>query len=133
VVLEGQICLGPLSFTDSDVTTSCCACICIQHHNCQVVYRQVQHSECKGSSLYPDSRFLPLQKRPELEARAADLERQSAAIVVPGQSSAQTYEKLRVDIAALEKLIMAEVLRPERCLHFMRPGRLVQVKQWPFF
>jgi hypothetical protein len=74
--------------------------------------------------------FLPLQKRPELEARAADLERQSAAIVVPRQSSAETYEKLRIDIAALEKLIMAEVLRPERCLHFMRPGRLVQVKKW---
>lgn len=83
------------------------------------------------NGICPQTKGTPLvsQKRPKMEAEAAELERQSAAIVVPPPASAESYKKLRIEIAALEKLIMAEVLRPERCLLFMRPGRLIQVRK----
>lgn len=35
------------------------------------------------------------------------------------------YHSLRIKLAQLEKQMMAEVLRPERVLLFMKPGRLV--------
>jgi ATP-dependent RNA helicase DOB1 len=35
------------------------------------------------------------------------------------------YHSLRIKVAQLEKQMMAEVLRPERVLLFLKPGRLV--------
>ena len=35
------------------------------------------------------------------------------------------YHSLRLKVAQLEKQMMAEVLRPERVLLFLKPGRLV--------
>jgi rRNA-processing arch domain len=35
------------------------------------------------------------------------------------------YHKLQLDVAELEKKIMSEIIRPERVLLFLVPGRLV--------
>lgn len=35
------------------------------------------------------------------------------------------YHKLKLEIAQLEKKMMAEITRPERVLYYLLPGRLV--------
>jgi hypothetical protein len=41
------------------------------------------------------------------------------------QDSAAEYHRLRLRIVQLEKQMMSEILRPERILIFLTPGRLV--------
>jgi ATP-dependent RNA helicase DOB1 len=41
------------------------------------------------------------------------------------QASLGEYHALRLKLAELEKKMMVEVLRPERVLIFLQPGRLV--------
>ncbi|KAL2630865.1 hypothetical protein R1flu_015551 [Riccia fluitans] len=65
---------------------------------------------------------------PEQEARVSKLEQEAAEIEATGEESMVEYHKLRLNIARLEKKLMAEVLRPERVLMFLQPGRLVKVR-----
>ena len=41
------------------------------------------------------------------------------------QDSVAEYHRLRLRIVQLEKQMMSEILRPERILIFLTPGRLV--------
>lgn len=43
------------------------------------------------------------------------------------------YHSIRLKLAQLEKQMMAEVLRPERALLFMKPGRLVKYLSFPAY
>lgn len=43
----------------------------------------------------------------------------------PGQTDLAEYHKLGLDISELEKKIMSEMIRPERALLYLVPGRLV--------
>jgi ATP-dependent RNA helicase DOB1 len=45
------------------------------------------------------------------------------------QASLGEYHALRLKLAELEKKMMVEVLRPERVLIFLQPGRLVKVRE----
>jgi hypothetical protein len=36
------------------------------------------------------------------------------------------------DIEEMERILAPALLRPERCMHFLRPGRLVHVREGPF-
>lgn len=49
------------------------------------------------------------------------------------QASMGEYHSIRLKLAQLEKQTMAEVLRPERALLFMKPGRLVQYLSYSLF
>lgn len=49
------------------------------------------------------------------------------------QASMGEYHSIRLKLAQLEKQMMAEVLRPERALLFMKPGRLVKYLSFPAY
>jgi ATP-dependent RNA helicase DOB1 len=67
--------------------------------------------------------------QPSQHAKAlAALEAQADAVEVAGEESVAEFERLKAEIAAAGAIMLAETLRPERCLRFMRPGRLVRVR-----
>ncbi|BBN07456.1 ATP-dependent RNA helicase DOB1 [Marchantia polymorpha subsp. ruderalis] len=65
---------------------------------------------------------------PEVEALISKLEKEAAEIEATGEESMVEYHRLRLNLAQLEKKLMAEVLLPERALMFLQPGRLVKVR-----
>ncbi|XP_024386921.1 DExH-box ATP-dependent RNA helicase DExH10 [Physcomitrium patens] len=65
---------------------------------------------------------------PKVEENIKTLEAEVAKIDSAGESSMAEYHSLRLKLAQLEKKMMAEVLRPERVLLFMKPGRLVKIR-----
>ena len=65
---------------------------------------------------------------PEHAKRLQALEAQADAIELAGEESVAEFEALKRDIAEAGAVMMAEVLRPERCLRFLRSGRLVRVR-----
>jgi ATP-dependent RNA helicase DOB1 len=60
--------------------------------------------------------------------RVAALEAQAEAIQVAGSESVAEYDRLKAELDRLGAVILAEMLRPERCMHFMRPGRIIRVR-----
>ena len=65
---------------------------------------------------------------PEHAKRLQALEAQADAIELAGEESVAEFEALKRDIAEAGAEMMAEVLRPERSLRFLRSGRLVRVR-----
>lgn len=41
------------------------------------------------------------------------------------QAVVAEYHNIKLEIAQLEKKMMSEIMRPERVLYFLQPGRLV--------
>ena len=68
------------------------------------------------------------QALPEHAKRVAALEAQAEAIQVAGADSLAEYTRLKAELDRLGAVILAEVLRPQRCLHFLRPGRIIRVR-----
>ncbi|KAG0627922.1 hypothetical protein M758_2G238400 [Ceratodon purpureus] len=65
---------------------------------------------------------------PKVEETIKTLEAEAAKIDSAGEASMAEYHSLRIKVAQLEKQMMAEVLRPERVLLFLKPGRLVKIR-----
>ncbi|KAG8376335.1 hypothetical protein BUALT_Bualt09G0052500 [Buddleja alternifolia] len=52
-------------------------------------------------------------------------EEEAAVLDASGEAEVAEYHKLKLEVAQLEKKMMAEITRPERVLSFLLPGRLV--------
>lgn len=65
---------------------------------------------------------------PEVEDKVSKLEQEAATLDAVGEDSIAEYHRLRLRIVQLEKQMMSEILRPERILIFLAPGRLVKVR-----
>ncbi|KAL6773736.1 hypothetical protein ACKKBG_A22275 [Auxenochlorella protothecoides x Auxenochlorella symbiontica] len=75
------------------------------------------------------SQFQHEKELPALEARLEEVQAAVAAIGDAGEETAAEYTRLKTRLAELESTLAAEVRKPERCLHYLRPGRLVRVVQ----
>eukprot|EP00898_Chlorokybus_atmophyticus_P004711 jgi/Chlat1/5240/Chrsp33S05083 len=64
---------------------------------------------------------------PQVQQTLQKLEEEAASMAVGSTEEAEEARKLRSEIASLEKDMIKQILRPDRCLHFLRPGRLVKV------
>ncbi|KAF6167318.1 hypothetical protein GIB67_043179 [Kingdonia uniflora] len=65
---------------------------------------------------------------PDIGERVSKLEKEAAMLDASGEGELAEYHKLILDIAQLEKKMMSEIIRPERVLYFLLPGRLVKVR-----
>ncbi|XP_077238593.1 DExH-box ATP-dependent RNA helicase DExH10-like isoform X2 [Tasmannia lanceolata] len=65
---------------------------------------------------------------PDIGQRISKLEKEAAVLDGSGEAELAEYDKLRLDIAQLEKRMVSEITRPERVLYFLLPGRLVKVR-----
>ncbi|KAF6155163.1 hypothetical protein GIB67_019689 [Kingdonia uniflora] len=70
-----------------------------------------------GSSEY-------IQALPDIGERVSKLDKEAAMLDASGEGELAEYHKLILDIAQLEKKMMSEIIRPERVLYFLLPGRL---------
>lgn len=68
------------------------------------------------------------QKLPAEEQRLGALEAQAAALDAASDQAVDKYERLRLQLAEAGQTIQAEMLRPERSLAVLRPGRVVRVR-----
>ncbi|PSS36362.1 DExH-box ATP-dependent RNA helicase [Actinidia chinensis var. chinensis] len=66
---------------------------------------------------------------PDTGKKISMLEEEAAMLDASGEAKVAEYHKLKLDIAELEKKMMAEITRPERVLYFLLPGRLVKVRE----
>ncbi|XP_072992192.1 DExH-box ATP-dependent RNA helicase DExH10 isoform X1 [Typha latifolia] len=65
---------------------------------------------------------------PCMGEKISKLEQEAASLDSSGEAELAEYHKLALDIAHLEKRIMSEMIRPERVLLYLVPGRLVKVR-----
>eukprot|EP00899_Mesostigma_viride_P011889 jgi/Mesvir1/20700/Mv14899-RA.2 len=65
---------------------------------------------------------------PEVEKKIEEHRQKAAAIKLTGEDTLREYDALRTAIREQEKVILAAIFRPDRCLHYLRPGRLVRVR-----
>ncbi|KAJ3696285.1 hypothetical protein LUZ60_001662 [Juncus effusus] len=65
---------------------------------------------------------------PEMVHKIAKLEKEANDLDSSGEADITEYHKLQLDVAELEKKIMSEIIRPERVLLYLVPGRLVKVR-----
>lgn len=65
---------------------------------------------------------------PDVEDKVSKLEQEAATLDTVGEDSIAEYHRLRLRIVQLEKQMMLEILRPERILVFLAPGRLIKVR-----
>ncbi|GAB2222920.1 hypothetical protein Droror1_Dr00017051 [Drosera rotundifolia] len=66
---------------------------------------------------------------PEISKKIELLEREISTLDDSGQANVAEYHNLRLDLALLEKKLMAEMTRPERVLFYLQPGRLVRIRE----
>ncbi|KAI4382083.1 hypothetical protein MLD38_008089 [Melastoma candidum] len=66
---------------------------------------------------------------PDIRNKVMKLEEEAANLEATGEVEMAEYHKLKLEIAQLEKKMMAEMTRPERILYFLLPGRLVRVRE----
>ncbi|KAL6985027.1 Helix-loop-helix protein 2 [Sarracenia purpurea var. burkii] len=66
---------------------------------------------------------------PDTGKKISKLEEEAAMLDASVEVEVAEYHKLKLDIAQLEKKMMAEITRPERVLYFLLPGRLVKVRE----
>ncbi|KMT03799.1 hypothetical protein BVRB_8g189430 isoform B [Beta vulgaris subsp. vulgaris] len=66
---------------------------------------------------------------PEVEKKIEKLEQEAAMLDASGESDVAEYHKLRLDLVLLEKNMMSEIMRPERVLYYLLPGRLVKIRE----
>ncbi|KAL6595402.1 hypothetical protein ACP70R_047742 [Stipagrostis hirtigluma subsp. patula] len=65
---------------------------------------------------------------PEIVQKISRLENEATLLDSSGETDLAEYHKLGLDISELEKKIMSEMIRPERALLYLVPGRLVKVR-----
>ncbi|XP_069735881.1 exosome RNA helicase MTR4 [Phaenicophaeus curvirostris] len=65
---------------------------------------------------------------PEIVERVNNLEGQYNKIAIPNEENVVIYYKIRQQLAKLGKEIEEYIHKPEYCLPFLQPGRLVKVK-----
>ncbi|KAM0901092.1 hypothetical protein ACQ4PT_020225 [Festuca glaucescens] len=65
---------------------------------------------------------------PEVVQKITSLENEASLLDSSGENDLAEYHKLVLDISELEKKIMSEMIRPERALLYLVPGRLVKVR-----
>ncbi|GJN07285.1 hypothetical protein PR202_ga25105 [Eleusine coracana subsp. coracana] len=65
---------------------------------------------------------------PEIVQKITSLENEATLLDSSGETDLAEYHKLELDISELEKKIMSEMIRPERALLYLVPGRLVKVR-----
>ncbi|KAK2080062.1 hypothetical protein QBZ16_002458 [Prototheca wickerhamii] len=75
------------------------------------------------------SQFQHEKELPALERRLAELEAEAEALGRASEGVVEAYRAGTERLEALDAALAAEIRRPERCLHFLRPGRLVRVRQ----
>nr|CAB3489307.1 unnamed protein product [Digitaria exilis] len=68
------------------------------------------------------------QALPEIVQKITRLEDEASLLDSSGETDLAEYHKLGLDISELEKKIMSEMIRPERALLYLVPGRLVKVR-----
>ncbi|XP_062094055.1 DExH-box ATP-dependent RNA helicase DExH10 [Humulus lupulus] len=66
---------------------------------------------------------------PDIGKRVSKLEEEVAILDASGEVAVSEYHKIKLDIAQLEKTMMSEIMRPERILFFLQPGRLVGIRE----
>ncbi|KAI6682661.1 hypothetical protein NL676_036542 [Syzygium grande] len=66
---------------------------------------------------------------PNIGRKVQKLEEEAASLDASGEVEVAEYHKLKLEIAQLEKKMMAEITRPERALFFLLPGRLVRIRE----
>lgn len=72
--------------------------------------------------------FQHLAALPQHKKQLAALETAAEAVAGAGPASASAFEAMKAQLADAHAAVMAEVLRPERSLRFLRPGRIVRVR-----
>ncbi|XP_002963518.2 DExH-box ATP-dependent RNA helicase DExH10 [Selaginella moellendorffii] len=65
---------------------------------------------------------------PEMENRINKLEQEAALLDAAGEETVAEYHRLRLKLAELERQLMSEIIRPDRIIVFLQPGRLVKVR-----
>ncbi|KAM0867865.1 hypothetical protein ACQ4PT_041687 [Festuca glaucescens] len=65
---------------------------------------------------------------PEVVQKITSLENEASLLDSSGENDLAEYHKLVLDISELEKKIMSEMIRRERALLYLVPGRLVKVR-----
>ncbi|GLT80298.1 hypothetical protein SLA2020_517460 [Shorea laevis] len=66
---------------------------------------------------------------PGIGEKVSKLEQEAALLDSSGEAEVAEYHKLILDIAQLEMNLMSEILRPERVLYYLDPGRLIKVRE----
>ncbi|KAK9078937.1 hypothetical protein SSX86_002996 [Deinandra increscens subsp. villosa] len=66
---------------------------------------------------------------PDIGKKVANLEDEVAKLDASGEADIAEYHKLKLEISELEKKMMVEIIKPERALNFLLPGRLVKVRE----
>lgn len=66
---------------------------------------------------------------PDIGKKVSKLEEEAAVLDASGEAEVAEYHRLKLEIAQLEKKMMAEITKPERVLSFLLPGRLVKVRE----
>ena len=66
---------------------------------------------------------------PAVQAALTALEARAGALDAAGEAALAEYGRLRKELHEEEGKVMGAILSPDRCLHFLRPGRLVRVRE----
>ncbi|KAK7251471.1 hypothetical protein RIF29_34702 [Crotalaria pallida] len=66
---------------------------------------------------------------PDMGERVSKLEQEVALLDATGEAEVSEYHKLKLELAQFEKKMMEEIIRPERILMFLVPGRLIRIRE----
>ncbi|KAM5553543.1 DExH-box ATP-dependent RNA helicase DExH10 [Rosa sericea] len=66
---------------------------------------------------------------PDIGKKVSQLEQEAEVLDSSGEAEVAEYDKIKLDIAQLEKKMMSEIMRPERVLIFLLTGRLVKIRE----
>ncbi|XP_050373059.1 DExH-box ATP-dependent RNA helicase DExH10 [Argentina anserina] len=66
---------------------------------------------------------------PDIGKKVSQLEQEAEMLDSSGEAEVAEYDKIKLDIAQLEKKMMSEIMRPERVLMFLLTGRLVKIRE----
>ncbi|KAL8542957.1 hypothetical protein ACS0TY_003728 [Phlomoides rotata] len=72
-----------------------------------------------------------VQALPDIGKKVSLLEEEAAVLDASVEAEVAEYHRLKIEIAELEKKMMAEITQPERVLSFLLPGRLPDGKAMP--
>ncbi|KAL0410324.1 UNVERIFIED_CONTAM: DExH-box ATP-dependent RNA helicase DExH10 [Sesamum latifolium] len=76
-----------------------------------------------------EGQFTAEHALPNIGKKVSELEEEAAKLDSSGEVEVAEYHRLKLEIAQLEKKMMAEITRPERVLSYLLPGRLVKVRE----
>ncbi|EEF31007.1 helicase, putative [Ricinus communis] len=66
---------------------------------------------------------------PDIGKKVSKLEEEAAVLDASGEAEVAEYHNLKLEMAQLEKKMMAEITRPERILYYLCTGRLIRVRE----